>query len=534
MRCLYCGKHLALFRKLTGGGEFCSDSHRDKYHEEYNRLAVSRLLQAQARPEEAKKAVKKKAGTHPPPAPAPPVVTAVEVAPEPEPELELQEVNRLEELPAPEFTPEPDEPELVEYVREFQLQPVMPVAVAAEWLPIETEPVFAADIPVLSSLLENSRPVVRVAAFEFDGGGDFLIDYPASRQCVMAPLDTAAPLVAEATPDLRTNLDVHLNAALAEAEALTDSFVPGACACEFEPVTVSVAPTEFTAPRPVVSLVLKMNGFTSTAPEPGLAGPKTLTLVSLPIEDGAVEIVESLEFASLYEFQSSFDSSLKQLNMEDELEDEPPVIEPVAAEAAADEIPASEIAVQPLNGMHVPNAEPAEVTPRKVLEVLSKIHAGEVGSPAVADKPVVPAKPALPDKVAVAEKVEAPAPVPEVNEPEVPTRGVLRTLTIPALIPSSAALMSGFPALPVGIQPRPLPYSPLPLRPKMAVGNALGPRAARNGGQNGSAARKAPDASKTMPRSMLHLEVADTENEVETPTLLGRLGGLFGKKHKNH
>src|SRR5579872_6370730 len=121
MRCLYCGKHLALFRKLTGGGEFCSDSHRDKYHEEYNRLAVSRLLQAQARPEEAKKAVKKKAGTHPPPAPAPPVVTAVEVAPEPEPELELQEVNRLEELPAPEFTPEPDEPELVEYVREFQL-----------------------------------------------------------------------------------------------------------------------------------------------------------------------------------------------------------------------------------------------------------------------------------------------------------------------------------------------------------------------------------------------------------------------------
>src|ERR1700724_3792292 len=54
MRCLYCGKHLPLFRKLTGGGEFCSDTHRETYHDEYNRLAVSRLLQAQARPDEAK------------------------------------------------------------------------------------------------------------------------------------------------------------------------------------------------------------------------------------------------------------------------------------------------------------------------------------------------------------------------------------------------------------------------------------------------------------------------------------------------
>ena len=47
MRCLYCGKHLALFRKLTGGGEFCSDAHRRSYQDEYNRLALSRLLQSQ-------------------------------------------------------------------------------------------------------------------------------------------------------------------------------------------------------------------------------------------------------------------------------------------------------------------------------------------------------------------------------------------------------------------------------------------------------------------------------------------------------
>src|ERR1700744_2176179 len=47
MRCLYCGKELALLKSLRGGGDFCSDAHKQSYQEEYNRLALSRLLQAQ-------------------------------------------------------------------------------------------------------------------------------------------------------------------------------------------------------------------------------------------------------------------------------------------------------------------------------------------------------------------------------------------------------------------------------------------------------------------------------------------------------
>ncbi len=43
MRCLYCGKELALFKRLTGG-EFCSDTHRRKYQEDYTELALHRLL----------------------------------------------------------------------------------------------------------------------------------------------------------------------------------------------------------------------------------------------------------------------------------------------------------------------------------------------------------------------------------------------------------------------------------------------------------------------------------------------------------
>src|ERR1700685_4497387 len=62
MRCLYCGKELALFKRLRGG-EFCSDSHRLRYQEEYTQLALNRLLHANsshekesagAKPEETK------------------------------------------------------------------------------------------------------------------------------------------------------------------------------------------------------------------------------------------------------------------------------------------------------------------------------------------------------------------------------------------------------------------------------------------------------------------------------------------------
>lgn len=51
MRCLYCGNELALLKKLTGHGEFCSEAHRQKYQEQYNRLALSRLLQSDRPPE---------------------------------------------------------------------------------------------------------------------------------------------------------------------------------------------------------------------------------------------------------------------------------------------------------------------------------------------------------------------------------------------------------------------------------------------------------------------------------------------------
>ncbi len=84
MRCLYCGKELAFLKRLTGGGEFCSDAHRQKYQEEYNQLALSRLLQAQNVPEEEPPKSARKAANKATPAPVPePVATTVAAPPEP-------------------------------------------------------------------------------------------------------------------------------------------------------------------------------------------------------------------------------------------------------------------------------------------------------------------------------------------------------------------------------------------------------------------------------------------------------------------
>ena len=102
MRCLYCGKELALLKRWTSGGEFCSDAHRQQYQEEYNQLALNRLLQAKVEvkpPPEAKPEPKPEAKTQaPPPAlePPKPAQKPLLQAPEPEPVA-----PKIEEEPAP-------------------------------------------------------------------------------------------------------------------------------------------------------------------------------------------------------------------------------------------------------------------------------------------------------------------------------------------------------------------------------------------------------------------------------------------------
>src|SRR6266545_2052651 len=47
MHCLYCDRPLALLKRLTGDGEFCSKEHRKIYQKEHNQLALARLMESQ-------------------------------------------------------------------------------------------------------------------------------------------------------------------------------------------------------------------------------------------------------------------------------------------------------------------------------------------------------------------------------------------------------------------------------------------------------------------------------------------------------
>jgi len=111
MRCLYCGKELALLKRWTGGGEFCSDAHRQQYQEEYSQLALNRLLQA--KPEAAKPLSRPEPAPAPLPvarenAPAPAVASKAPApilqAPPPKPEPALVEPNPVA------LEPEAEEP----------------------------------------------------------------------------------------------------------------------------------------------------------------------------------------------------------------------------------------------------------------------------------------------------------------------------------------------------------------------------------------------------------------------------------------
>jgi hypothetical protein len=72
MRCLYCDRPLALLKRLTGDGEFCSKEHRKIYQREDSQLALARLLEAQPHARTKPGAGRPAAVKPEPEAPAPP------------------------------------------------------------------------------------------------------------------------------------------------------------------------------------------------------------------------------------------------------------------------------------------------------------------------------------------------------------------------------------------------------------------------------------------------------------------------------
>ena len=143
MRCLYCGKELALLKRLRGGGEFCSDAHKQSYQEEYNKLGLSRLLQARTRTGESQAAQN-------PPKPASQPVAPVAVE---EPVVRAIPVAKTKPVPQaapPEVisTPEPPPPAMAGFALEKPsvLLPPEPVPSLEPWMS-EEEPPLAPPAP---------------------------------------------------------------------------------------------------------------------------------------------------------------------------------------------------------------------------------------------------------------------------------------------------------------------------------------------------------------------------------------------------
>lgn len=195
MRCLYCGKELALLKRWTGGGEFCSDAHRQRYQEEYNQLALNRLLQAkppantEAPPPNEAKSAKPAAAPKPAKEVAAPTTARI-TAPVPEPaSLKVTEAQRTR--------PAYHEAASPVAVREATVEPAPPVTAAQTVARIE-EPVHEEPVP--------EQPAPAEAA-------GFLVEMPPAALAEVAPMSRPdlefLAAVAAALPN-RTFEPLHL------------------------------------------------------------------------------------------------------------------------------------------------------------------------------------------------------------------------------------------------------------------------------------------------------------------------------------
>ncbi len=372
MRCLYCGKHLPLFRKLTSGGEFCSDAHRDKYHEEYNKLAVSRLLQAQSRPEDVKRGKKK--GEPPPP---PPVEAEVEVTPTIEVEPERRDFRELiipaEAADLPESThlaetaDSPEEPtlsrepevEVVAYVKEFQHGEVSPVAATLEWMPVDLEPAVPLHTPGFPSLPESARPRLEAGALQLHDEAGFLTSRPQAQRGNRTVIETASALIATASHALPTRPDSEIGkGGLREADAITRGSLPIGYRNQFEPLAVGITAVDFVNPKTVVG-TSSSTPVTHDLSKAGLIG---LALATLRPDDGTLDIETIATFRYLIELTPAFETSLSLLDRAAEEGSDLASVETFKSPAVA------------VNGNGTEKSEPLDVTPRHVLEVLSRLQ----------------------------------------------------------------------------------------------------------------------------------------------------------------
>jgi hypothetical protein len=427
MRCLYCGKELALLKRLRGGGEFCSDAHKQSYQEEYNRLGLSRLLQARSRADESKGAQK------PPAAPVGPVAVAEQLVEETIAEIEETAVQ-VEEVVI-EAAPPP---------------PIAPAVIAA---PPEPPPPamagFAMETPSLSAPPE---PVPYLEPWRFD-----------------EPTAPTSPPPAPAW-HLEGPYVERQFFTLPSAEMVPLEMQPGVCESSYPVMDTSVTPLESGAPGVHLSMPLAV----TSSHEFERGGSIAIEILPRPSEsscyaslNGAVDfsypvgvqVFDLLDLdlspAGIAYPAEECDVTVPESWTNGIISDGPiDIIVP----AIPRDPPAPELPVEPAT---VP---PPVATPRTALEALSKLHqdmrqreeAKPAAPPAEAPLPATGAAPLTPQETLPA----PPEPSPLAAElVAIPVKSFAPPKAGP-VIDVSALLTNGHPLLPR--------LKALPLRPKVA------------------------------------------------------------------
>jgi len=374
MRCLYCGKELALLKRLTGGGDFCSDAHKQSYQEEYNRLALSRLLQAQ----------KKGVQTSNSPVQSAPPPTASVALEEPAPEnavIRTSAASAFEGAPA----------QTLALATPAGVTDAVAVAQSSPEAVIDSETVNAEPEP-----LETA---------------DFLLDSP------------AVAAVAEQTPYLESWLELSAGPAMSEWQFQNGAFSLSPAdliSLDLRPKVSPIADQAFPAR-------LTPQSFTSTPSDPKMSAANTEKIANtnrLPASGAiAIDIAPSCGASAADEslvqgvgFESGFDGTV--LFEDSQLLELSPTAIDFPAEDSDVLVPAVSPSIS--TALAAPETEPLNTaeddSPRASLEALSRLHQELAEQEKTPTEEAPSGPPEEPIEAAQVEVVEA-VPV-EVSAPE--------------------------------------------------------------------------------------------------------------------
>ncbi len=538
MRCLYCGKELALLKRLRGGGDFCSDAHKQSYQEEYNRLALGRLLQAQKKGKQAGSAPAETA------APPPNVSVALEDL---SGKAELSgraelgagaELNGRAEWAGSEIgDPEPDVAPVAETVLEIeapQPEPPAPVmADAASNSAAQEESSTPAETSAEGSPAEEPEPEPAFAEAGFLFASFPLVAGPDSKLS-LEPWVELSPGPAMSEWQIRNG-----PFSLSPASLLLVEFRPQASAIEHPAISPGPSPETFASAPLDPALSSMLNAKMLNAKQIGNANRlEAGGVITIDIAPSAGESIADQSLAQGIGFESTalFEGS-------ELLELAPTAIDFPAEDVGAIAIARSDIdpqapgnspraSLQALSRLHqeladqegagIPEGSPvvARSEPRSKTDGAARVTVVKAASVEVVAPPEEPVPDPRPQLQPAALEITAVEIKPETEQPKPKYATEFFELPIKTFAPGKAALTGGD-SFPIQTGPLLPALKSLPLRPKVALATGYVPpaKAARAETPSKAASGGKPAARLTQPKQLAQpAKAAQLAAKPQTPS----------------